>query len=125
MVILRHYAKPRINRNKEEVETLIYHVLKYPQVKNRYVRGLLSELIWKLSECPEGKYSTRLVSKEVSISLHKGIEVQHEHIVPKKFIIDELVKNKNNNSKLKEILDSVEGCIVTLNQPKSLKDKYH
>jgi len=76
----------------------------YPQHK----RQLIDVCIWKITEV-DGKYKTRYRS-EGSLHINDLSKLNHEHVVEKKYLIDQLLENPKNFS---NILDTAIGCVVT------------
>jgi hypothetical protein len=63
---------------------------------------------WKITEA-EGKYKTRYVSAGAQ-DAPKGTKLQHEHVIPRKEIIDGIMQEP---ARARELLASAIGCTVT------------
>lgn len=100
---------------KREVEqiiasatTVIDQILRMTDVMEKHKKEMLSDMIWKISES-NGRWNTRYYSAGV-LDKTNDEKVQHEHVVTRKEIIDQLLKKPNE---YKEILKQVTACIVT------------
>lgn len=86
-----------------------------------WVREFIKLGLWKVSEAEAGKYNTRYRSLR---SLRKGARVQHDHVVERAKLADELVAAHRaaDPERVDEILDRVIGCVVTKDEHRRLAD---
>jgi len=71
-----------------------------------HLREVLSISVWKYTEC-DGKYTTRYRSEGALFA--SSSEVHHEHVITRKTIVDRLLQDPSNASR---ILASSIGCVV-------------
>jgi hypothetical protein len=100
-------------------ETLDFH----NDIPLSIVRRGLNGLIWFISEV-DGKYNVRYKSEE-TICLENSVSVEHEHVFPRKYVIDQLILLRNGNVTIENIQriikESVIPCIVSKNEHSKLK----
>ncbi|MEX2659435.1 MAG: hypothetical protein WD232_07040 [Acidimicrobiales bacterium] len=83
-------------------------VLELQGVDAAHIRSLLNVLIWHLTEA-DGKYTCRYQSSG-ALTAPKGAKLNHEHVVPRKALIDRLLKAPGEQA---EILGQAVACVVT------------
>ena len=81
-------------------------ILSDKKIHSKYIKELLSILIWKITEI-HGKHNTRYISFGVKNNKGKPI---HEHVIPRKILIEQILKSPKQTE---EILNSTIGCLVT------------
>ena len=93
---------------------------------------VLTEVLWLISEAG-GKYSTRYRSAEVvrlaTQEPNSLVKIQHEHVFPRKRVIEEILQRRSEllevPAELDRILESTVGCVVTELQHKQLGKHHH
>ena len=111
---------PKYKKHKDHDERLksAYLAVKVLLETDLYLshkKELLSICIWKITEV-DGKYTTRYMS-EGAITENNKKNLNHEHVVERQFIINELL---NNPSDYETILSKAIGCTVTKDEHKEL-----
>ncbi len=105
-------------KNREEIissaVSTVKQILAMQDVLEKHKREILSVMIWKISEA-NGRWNTRYFS--AGVLSDKDEKLQHEHVVPRKFLIDRLL---NNPKSYKSILSEITACIVTKEEHQKL-----
>lgn len=96
---------------------LAKHIVKHRPTNSldTHLKELLNVLVWKVSEA-EGKHNTRYWSEGFYKNPDKS-RCEHEHVVEKKKIIQQLMNEPN---RIEEILRSVVACLVLEDEHKLL-----
>lgn len=105
-----------INSTKAAIRATLMNM---PETIDAHKRKLLNIALWMITEV-DGKYNVRYVSKGVLETSGKK-QLRHEHVYPRKFIIDSLFMNPENYS---QIIDEYAiACIVTKEEHDILDNK--
>lgn len=97
----------------ESAKTAIRAILPLP-ILERHKDELLSLLIWKITESA-GKYTLRY--RSLGSIEDPSAKKQHEHVFPREWLISQL---KANPDQLDQILECAIGCLVTVEEHRSL-----
>jgi len=112
---LPSYKKHKDHNIRLESAYLAVKVLLETNLYPAHKKELLSICIWKITEA-DGKYKTRFMS-ENAINEFNQKNLQHEHVVERQFLVNELL---NNPSDYKNTLSKALACIVTKEEHKKL-----
>jgi hypothetical protein len=77
------------------------------QIMDEHKKTLISRMIWAITEA-HGKYKTRFRSGGVLMTA--DCKIQHEHVYPRKELIDEIMEAPENCDR---ILENAVACVVT------------
>jgi hypothetical protein len=77
------------------------------QIMDKHKKKLISRMIWAITEA-HGKYKTRFRSEAVLTTA--DCKMQHEHVYPRKELIEEIMKVPEN---CERILEKAVACVVT------------
>lgn len=100
----------------ESATSAVRQILAMEDVIEKHKREMLSDMIWKISEA-NGRWNTRYFSEGVLND--DDTKLQHEHVVTRKQIIDQLLENPE---KYKTILKKVAACVVTTDEHQRLNN---
>jgi len=103
--------KPKASRNADlaSLKSAIDSILNMEVILPKHRRILLDRTVWAITQV-DGKYNLRYVSKRALETKDKS-KLRHEHVYPRKFIIDLLIDNPINYSDI--IDDYAVACVVT------------
>ena len=87
--------------------TLVEATLDLP-ILDQHKRDVINVMLWKITEA-SGKYKTRFRSTGAA-NAPKDTKLQHEHVIPRKTLIDAILKEP---SRARELLTSALACTVT------------
>ena len=110
---------PKENRNAliKSINNSIRDVLLHmPDALVQHKRKLLDRALWMLTEV-DGKYNIRYYSKK-AFKIRDKKQLRHEHVYPRKFIIDSLFEDPGNYSNI--IDEHAIACIVTKDEHDTL-----
>lgn len=100
----------------ESAASAVRQILAMEDVIEKHKREMLSDMIWKISEA-NGRWNTRYFSE--GVLKDDDAKLQHEHVVTRKQIIDQLLENPE---KYKTILKQVTACVVTTDEHQRLNN---
>jgi hypothetical protein len=84
-------------------------------ILEQHQRDLINGMLWKITEA-RGKYSTRFRSAG-AMSAPKGAKLQHEHVVPRKQLVDAIMREPHL---ARELLTAAVACVVTQEEHRRL-----
>jgi hypothetical protein len=93
---------------------LIAAVLPLPILES-HKRDVVNGMLWSITQA-RGKYRTRFRSL-ASINAPKGTKLQHEHVVPRKVLVEAIMREP---SRSREFLLKAVGCVVTIEEHRRL-----
>ena len=123
-LIARYVPSRESQQIKASAATLAIAVLNHKNILPKHRRKMLKEAVWLVSEA-DGKHSVRFRTRKV-IELATNepecqLRIQHEHVVPRAAIADQLIKFPDRVS---EILNTVIACIVTRDEHNQLNREF-
>jgi len=124
-LIARYIPSPESREIIQSAVALANAVLRHKAILPKHKRKMLKEAAWLVSEA-DGKHSTRYRTKRVVELATKDpqsqIKIQHEHVVPRAAIADQLFAHPN---RVAEILNTVVACIVTQDEHNQLNREFN
>jgi hypothetical protein len=99
---------PQGEQRRRSIRAVIKLVLNFyaPEVLPDHIRDLIDTMLWKLTEA-DGKYNTRYRSQ---VALNSSGKLIHEHVYPKKQMIDRLV-DAGSEREIDELLGAGRYCM--------------
>ena len=80
-------------------------------ILDAHKRDVINVILWKITEA-SGKYNTRFRSTGAHTA-PKGTKLQHEHVIPRKTLIDAIMQEPG---RARELLQTAIGCTVTIDE---------
>lgn len=116
---------PNADLLEESARNLVYTLLEnYARFHDKHAKKMLSHALWLLSESECGgvgrKYETRYCSSEALNVKRTAATVRHDHVLTRQKAIEQLVKARDSQKRVDQILDKVFGCTVTIDQHRDL-----
>jgi hypothetical protein len=114
----RYEVTPDVVTMRSSAYALVEQLLSMTQLEPIHHREMLSIAMWKVTEAagniPNRKYNVRYCSDGV-VNAAEPTKVNHEHVHPRKWMVDELLSERVNAGNRKEFLDKYGvACIVTV-----------
>jgi hypothetical protein len=108
--------RPDVDQRRLSAIRLAQAILAAPDVTLTHRRELLSIVVWKYTEADAGKWGVRYRSDGV-LNRTGGV-VQHEHVKPRKQIVDELLSSAS--AEVPGVLASSVACLVSAEEHRAL-----
>jgi len=86
-------------------------------ILDAHKRGVINGMLWSITEA-RGKCTTRFRST-AALAAPKGTKLQHEHVIPRKELIDAIMKEP---SRARELLNTAVACTVTVEEHQRLSE---
>jgi hypothetical protein len=110
---------PTLKGNAEERRTSAIRIAEFfataPDIAPDHRRQGLSFAVWGYTTAEYGKWGCRF--RSAGVLGPEVVSIQHEHVVPRKQIVDEILAAPGKTS---TILIKAEGCLVTVEEHKRL-----
>lgn len=106
--------KPSENEIFESAVLLVEATLQLPILES-HKRDVINGMLWSITQA-RGKYATRYRSLD-SDSPPPGTKLQHEHVIPRKELIDAIM---NEPHRARELLATAVACVVTVEEHRRL-----